>query len=408
MRAVGRLLLALVLSVSLAASAYADPARLVVRVAPLEMVTPGRVRVDVLIAGVQPALHPTIEGTIAVGGAVINGARQPVVAAHLPGELDLTGGTFRLGGVRMFHFTPVPPPAENISISVDITVRQGGETATVHRVDMLLLPTLIVPGYLNDLTDTPDPAVLAVLEHRGYRAAGHAPTVFWFAYPSRRLTLEAGARALDAYVGRTLLPAIYAARINVVGYSEGGLLARWNLAYDRDWAHLVDRFVMLGVPNEGTVPAYVNGWYPALASIAATPAAHDMLPTFPFWRAADGAAWSIPPDGHNADLAALNAHPLPDGVRTYAFYGSGAHPGTWAGITGTMPAVQYSYAPGDGIVPAASVLGRPINGGDGIPGFTDRLVRVDLGDVRHLSLLGAAIARIADVLTDRGVTPGSR
>jgi hypothetical protein len=50
---------------------------------------------------------------------------------------------------------------------------------------------------------------------------------------------------------------------------------------------------------------------------------------------------------------------------------------------------------------AASALGLPINGGAGVPGLAERLVmKVDLGDVRHLSLLWAAISKIADLLVD--------
>jgi hypothetical protein len=394
-----RVLAAVMLTASLAVSACvtrADGAALGVTIAPLTVVAPGRIAIGVAVSGLQPALRPTIEGTVTVGSRMIKGPGGPVVAAYLPGVVDLAAGTFRLGGIVIFHFAPVPPPAQNTAIAVEVTVRQGGGTVTAHRSGMLLLPTVIVPGYLNDLDTKPDPDVISVLEQRGYCTTGPGQTVFWFTYPSRRLSLDDGAKALSAYVRRTVLPSTYAARINVVGYSESGLLARWNLVFDPDWAHLVNKFVMLGVPNEGTAATYIYGWYPAAAVFAASPGARDMFPTYPFWRPADGMPWTVPADGRNETLARLNARPLPDGVRVYALYGSGAR--TWAGLTGTLPDATFSYGPGDGIVLMASVLGLPINGGRGVPGLADRLISVDLGDLHHTSLLDTAISRIADVL----------
>jgi hypothetical protein len=398
-----RILVLAMLTAWLAASAgvtHAERPVLGVTIAPLEFVGLGQIRIDVTISGLQPGLHPTIESTMTVGDTVIEGPRGPAVAARLPGVLDVRSGTFRLGGVAILNFPSIPPFAQNTPIAVEVTVRQGNAAATDRRHGTLLLPTVIVPGYLNDLDSKPDGDVISVLEQRGYRAGGASPTVFWFAYPSRRFPLEEGAKALAAYVRRTVLPSTYAARINVVGYSEGGLLARWDLAYDPDWAHLVNQFVMVGVPNEGAAATYIYGWYPALARIATTPAARAMFPTYPFWRPAPQAPWRVPEDGRNPALARLNMQPLPIGVRIYAFYGSGRLT-TWAGLTGTLPDATYSYGPGDGVVLVDSVLGLPIYGGGGVPGIADRLVKVDMGDVRHLSLFRAALPKIADLLAGR-------
>jgi hypothetical protein len=380
-----------------AAVAGADRPVLGLTIAPFLLAGPGQVRIDVAVSGLQAELHPTIEERITVGSTVIDGPRGPAVAAHLPGVLDLRTGTFRLGGVAIFHFPAIPPLAENSPIAAEITVRQGNAAVTARRTGMLLLPTIIVPGYLNDLATQPDPDILSVLERRGYRAAGASPTVFWFTYPSRRFTLEAGARALAAYVRRTVLPAIYAARINMIGYSEGGLLVRWNLAFDPEWAHLINQFMMLGVPNEGAAATYVYGWYPAIAGIAATPAARDMFPTYPFWRATSELPWTFAANGRNPRLARLNAQPLPDDVQIFSFYGSGTRT-TWAGVTGTLPNATFSYGPGDGVVLVASALGLPVYGAGGVPGLANRLIRVDVGDVRHLSLFRTVIPRVAALL----------
>src|SRR5215467_12716218 len=90
---------------------------------------------------------------------------------------------------------------------------------------------------------------------------------------------------------------------------------------------------------------------------------------------------------------------LPDGIRTYAFYGSGRKRGV--GITGDQPDLNVAYAPGDGIVLAASALGLPINGGAGIAGLRERLtVQINLGSVPHGNLLNTAAPKIADALFD--------
>ncbi|HLW46166.1 MAG TPA: hypothetical protein VKW09_00145 [bacterium] len=390
-----------------AAVTYAERSGLGVTIAPLEMVGPGQIAIDVTVYGLQPGLDPTIEATMTAGNFVVQAPLGPAVAARLPGVLDLRAGTFRLGGVTMLHFAPMPPPTQNVPLSVDVTLRQGGAAASGRRTGALLLPTVIVPGYLNDLSTKPDPDLVTALEQRGYRVTRGSRTVFWFTYPSRRFPLEDGARALAAYVRRTVLPSVYAGRINVVGYSEGGLIARWALAFDPDWAHLVHQFMMVGVPNEGAAATYVYGWYPALARIAATPAARAMFPTYPFWRPAPEAPWTVPPDGGNSALIRLNAQPLPDGVRFYAFYGSGTRT-TWAGLTGRLPDVTYSYGPGDGVVLVASALGLPVYGGGGVPGFADRLIKVDLGDAKHLSLMHAAMSKIADALASEGIDASGR
>ena len=407
-----RAVLTLILNVVFASSLFANHGQaavpLAVSLSSLQMGAPGRVGFDVVISGLRPELQPTIEGSANLGGQSIQGPPGPVVAARIPASIDLLAGRVRVGGdAFVAEFPPMPPVTENTPIALEVTVRQGDEVATARQTGVLLLPTVIVPGYLNDMSGKPDPRILSVLEQRGYRARGTSPDLFWFTYPSRSLSLEKGAWALAAYVRDVVLPKTYAARINVVGYSLGGLLTRWALAFEPGWDRLVNRFVMVGVPNEGAVMAYVNAWYPLAAPWARTPAARDLLPTFPFWRPARGAPWGFPPDAQNAALAELNTHPLPEGIRAYAFFGyrpldEERRSGTWAGVTGQLPEARFSYGPGDGIVLAASALGLPINGGAGVPGLADRLANVDLGPIGHQSLMEAAIMKIAEILTDNG------
>jgi hypothetical protein len=405
----------LMLSVALAASLSVERGQaqtpLAVTISGIRMAAHGRVRFDVLISGLQPELRPTVEGTANLGGQTIHGDPGPVVASRIPAALDLPAGRIRVGGdAAVAEFAPVPPLRENMPVTIALTVRQGDQVASARETAMLLLPTVIVPGYLNDMSGKPNANVVATLQQRGYRPTGGSPDLFWFTYPSRSLDLDEAARALAAYVRDVVLPATYADRINVVGYSLGGLLVRWNMAFETGWDRLVNRFVMVGVPNEGVVMSYVDGWYLLAGPWARTKAARTMTPTFPFWRADSRTPWSIPPDAQNPSLAELNKRPLPDGVRVYAYYGDRKPDpgggGTWAGVTGNLPNATFSYGAGDGIVLAASALGLSINGGAAVPGLADRLVmKVDLGSVPHLSLLDTAIPQIADALTDRGA-PG--
>ena len=402
------LALSAALAVSLTATRGQAAAPLSVRLSSPQGAGPGRVRVDATIAGLDPDLHPTIQQSIVLGLRTRQGKPFPVIGPRMPYVVDLPAGAVRVGGVVVDEFAPLPPLEDNTSISFAVTVRQGGEVATATVTDLLLLPTVIVPGYLNDFWGGKvDVGAVTALEARGFRTTGPSPTLFWFGYPSRTLSLNAAAQELAAYVRTTVLPATYATRINLVTFSLGGLVARWNMASQPGWDRLVNRFVMIAVPNEGSVLSYVDGWYP-LGGLARTPAARTLLPTFPFWRSNLSAEWTIPPGSANTVLNELNTHPLPASVRAYVFYGDfpqrGAAPGTLVGVTGALPQADVSYGPGDGIVLAASALGLPINGSPGVPGLAERLaLKVDLGPTHHQSLFAASGPRVADALLDRRI-----
>ena len=75
-------------------------------------------------------------------------------------------------GIATAHFSPIPPPSDNAAVRLDVTVRQDGATATDRQTGTLLLPTVIVPGYLNEFWGAPS---LDVALRSGYRASGPAP-----------------------------------------------------------------------------------------------------------------------------------------------------------------------------------------------------------------------------------------
>jgi putative serine esterase DUF676 len=368
-------------------------------------------RVDLATAGLNAQVADPAELALdaRVGERAIHAAlplrRMP---SRFPVVLDLAAGTIRVAGVTIGSFQPVPPFQDNVRIPIVATVSQGTSAAAAHTTVVVPLPTVIVPGYLNELS-APDGDLMAALARQGYREHGPAPTLFWFRYESRQCSLEVGGRKLADYVRQVVLPATYASKINIVGYSLGGLLARWNVAYDVDgWATLVSRLLLVGVPNEGTVHAYVYASYPVI-TFARTPAVRSMLPTFPYVRAAEGEPWETPPGGSNPALAALNERSMPAGIRLFIFYGSAAADSgggvrTYAGVTGSLPDALFSYGAGDGVVLVESAQGLPIRGGAGVAALA-HAVRVNLGAISHRRLLAAGADGIAAVLTDQFKAP---
>jgi triacylglycerol esterase/lipase EstA (alpha/beta hydrolase family) len=100
------------------------------------------------------------------------------------------------------------------------------------------VPVLLVPGYNGT------PASLGTLAAR-LRSAGHRVVVVGL--PDRATgDLRASARVLGAAVDRT-----GAARVDLVGYSAGGIVVRLLLA-DPARALRARRVVLLGAPNHGT------------------------------------------------------------------------------------------------------------------------------------------------------------
>lgn len=371
-------------------------------------------RIEISATGLEarPGELPILTLSVGLGVAPVT-VTLPLVhmSRRFAVDLDLQAGEVRVGSVSVGAFTPVPRFAENMRFPVEATVRRGPETATVRRTVTLLLPTVIVPGYLNE-SGGPNADMLATLRRHGYAdaGAGASPTLFWFSYPSRGIGLQEGAQSLAAYVRQVVFPATYAAKINVIGYSLGGLLARWNVAYNVDgWDTLVNRLILVGVPNEGAVMTYLGQHAPTFlpfSGLGKSPVAPALLPTFPFWRSKPKDAWSFPPDAVNPMLDQLNARPIPSGIRVYLFYGDydphdPAGPVTLSGITGILPGAELLFAAGDGIVLAASAQGLPIHGGTGVPALADRAVlQVDLGAAYHLGLLAVAADRIAAALLD--------
>lgn len=407
-----RAIFATVVAALLAASvgsAFGQPASAPsVSILGLRLVDGHILRADVVTAGLDPQgpEQPDLTVDAWIGRVLAHGS---LLLTYMPPrfsvDIDLPAGAVKVGEVKIGEFGAVAPFTDNARFPVRVAVRQGNRAAAASRVATLLLPTVVVPGLMNELHPEPDDALAPYL-HRGYRDGGDAPTLFWFAYPSHELPLEEAGRTLAAYVRQQVLTRAYAAKINVIGYSLGGLIARWNIQFDVDgWAARVSRLFLVGVPNEGSVLAYTYRNVPTFvpyAYFAHAPVAHAMIPTFPFWRATGSEHWSMPADAENPALAQLNARPMPRGVRVWVIYGDqhGNTPNTVAGLTesGQGP----DYGPGDGVVLADSARGLPIHGAGGVAALlAPDVVRVDLGPVGHSDLMAAGADRIASALLDR-------
>jgi len=329
--------------------------------------------------------------------------------SRLPLLLDLEHGVISAGGVRVGTFAPLPPLRENLRLSLAATVQAGGLEATAHTTVELLLPTVFVPGYRNERGSS-ERKVLQAMVAGGYVGTGAAPSVYWVSYPTGTMSLPTQAAAFAKRLRDLAGPLLHATRINVVGYSTGGLVARWLIAQNVDgWASTVDRLVLIATPNEGMPSAYVA--HQSLRALPIFSWIHsdfvlDLYPTFPYWRADASQPWAIPPDGGAATLAALNARPLPASVRVYLLYGNSRPDGggfaTVEGLTGHLPGASLTYGPGDGFVLTASAEGLPIHGNGGVPTLRDRVVcQIDVGAVYHTHVLEAALPWVIRVLRDR-------
>jgi lipase (class 2) len=392
-----------------AASANGQPVQIPhVTILDVGMVDGHLLRVDIATSGLDPqgAESPDVTLEAWLGDAR---ARGSLLLTHLPPrfsmDIDFPAGAVRVGAVKVGEFAPVRPFTENVRFPVQLTVRQGSRVATARSNVTLLLPTVIVPGVGNELSHG-DKELLAAFVQHGYRGQERAPTVFRFGYPSHQVGLEEGALRLAEFVRQVVLAQAYAGKINIVGYSLGGLLARWNVQFDVDaWGTLVNRLILVGVPNEGSVLAYTYRNVPTFlpfAYFAHAPATRALVPTFPFWRAAPTEPWSMPPDSGNPALANLNTRPIPKGVRVWVFYGSrsGDDSSTLAGIT--EGGQSRDLAPGDGVVLADSAQGLPIHGGNGVAALlTSDVARVNLGPVGHSDLMAVGADRVIAALLDR-------
>ncbi len=151
----------------------------------------------------------------------------------------------------------------------------------------LPVPVVLVPGWHGDpaafdrMIPALEAAGLTVLDfdasRTGRQALAYAPTADGQHIPD--MATGVVQPAVEAALARAGYPP--GAAVDVVGFSMGGLVARW-LVEKAGWAGRVNTLVMLGAPNHGTIAAWVPGTIGGFGRWNAT--GGDMRPGSPFLR----------------------------------------------------------------------------------------------------------------------------
>ncbi len=263
---------------------------------------------------------------------------------------------------------------------------------SVCRSGAIPLPVAVIHGVLGDLAGLlgagdPYPPLLAALRSVGYTDTGPYSTLAYIDYPSSAALLDLLAPnnplvpalygdGVAAFASRYLAPGVrallagsYAAHVDLVGHSMGGLIARAYVA-EPGMASTVRSIILLGTPNQGSAATFE-----ALGPRTELPAtARDLLPTYPYLKDAETGRFHRPPVA-NAYLPVLNREKLPAGVRFVCIYGRATATDSVLLVHGSDDVVVGAVkVPGDGTVTAASAL---------LPGA--RAIPLDDG-VRHTDL----------------------
>lgn len=151
----------------------------------------------------------------------------------------------------------------------------------------LPVPVVLIPGWHGEpaafdrMIPALEAAGLTVLDfdpsRPGSQALAYAPTADGQHIPD--VSARVVAPAVDAALTRAGYPP--GAAVDVVGYSMGGLVARY-LIEKAGWARRIHTLVMLGTPNHGTIAAWVPGTIGGFGRWNAT--GGDMRPGSPFLR----------------------------------------------------------------------------------------------------------------------------
>jgi hypothetical protein len=410
---VRRLVLAAALAVALAGAARAaDP--VLDRVTSL--VAKGR-RVDITVEATLAAPGEiAVDGT--VNSAVVHLTRK-AKAGHRVYKLKVDAARF---GLR----------SQTTGLTFDLVVAardaaSGAETqepvtATVP------VPCIVLPGFGNETTPGGFAAFATALNLAAggvYTTAGDHPTLVVKEYPSTTKSLASLGESLVPVVRKTLRGTVFG-KVDVVGYSYGGIVARsW---MSQGGGQYVRHCVFVATPNEGCPVAYAAvglsksgqldqflGQNPALAGLAqqllspdAKQALRNLYPTYP-WVTPDNFLTRTIVEAalgsSSTPLTALNEVPPPSGATFDAFF----YTSTGAGQLGTVDVVDVSNlnlsgqidptklatGSGDGVAPAHSVTM------DETPAWSAVIAKHDAGAGTHLTITADAnvLSGVAAVLT---------
>jgi hypothetical protein len=324
-----------------------------------------------------------------------------------------------------------------LHFDVTVTVAENGGAETSQQITAdIPLPCVVLAGFGNENAPGSMTAFTTALDVAAggvYTTAGDHPTLVVHEYPSLTASLATLGKGLERRVRSTLKGTVFG-KVDLVGYSYGGLVARSYMA--QGGGPTVRRCAFLGTPNKGTPVAYIAvglsstgqlddflATNPALADLAeqllspdAQQSLRNMYPTYSWATMQFGPATIPVPKlvlesvlgDSSTPLTALNAVAPPEGVAFDAFY----YTSTGVDGMGTVDVVDVSLiqgggqvdpatlatGSGDGVVPAHSVWMEDVSA------WSSVITQHDIGAGSHLTMPAdvlnpAFLPVLADLLT---------
>jgi pimeloyl-ACP methyl ester carboxylesterase len=409
-----RLLIAAALILATSATAPADP--VIDRLG--SVVAKGR-RLDLEVESTLdgPGLV-TVEGT--VNGTPVS-LRKKLKPGHRTTKLKVDAKKLKLRKLGTgLHF------------DVTVTVAENGGAETSQQVTAdIPLPCIVVAGFGNENTPgsmIPFATALNVATGGDYTTAGDRPSLVVHEYPSLSASLATLGGGLGKRVRSTLKGTVFG-KVDLVGYSYGGVVARSFLA--QGGGEAVRNCAFLGTPNLGTPIAYLGAGLLASGQLDAIldgnpdlaplvepflnsqtqSALRNLYPTYS-WYTPDNFLTDALIEGFLGDsstpLTALAQSAPPAGVAFHAFFytSTGTEIGTvdvvdvteLQALTTNPDATAIADGSGDGVVPAHSVRM------DEVAVWANAITDHDLGAGSHVTMTAdvlnpAFLPVLADLLT---------
>lgn len=289
--------------------------------------------------------------TVRVG--VVWKEEEAGAATSVGAEITIGGQTLKASpqtnrqDVLLFVFdldlTNVPRFVDNTTVEANAKASETGPVTGERKAEdtkqgRILLPVIIIPGL--GTADTAGSSTWKNLQDRICQGvtssefvsfAGEGKMVYVVQYNTRTaasLVLGAGSVYLRAF---SIMAASHAGRVNLVGHSLGGLVARRYSSLPTQLVPLpVRTLVTVGTPHLGsTCAAMIDLGVPKALTvnrvIGTTPAGRSVLyPTYPWYTSKTDPEYhlTIPPAYRNRGLVQLNATPLPGDIRCHLLAGT--------------------------------------------------------------------------------------
>jgi pimeloyl-ACP methyl ester carboxylesterase len=374
------------------------------------------------------AIEFVVEATFDAPGQIVIQGNVNAAAVHVVKKTKPGHRTYKLKldaakyGVRKL--------TQDLQFDLTLSVRDPSSAAesTQPVTATVPVPCIVLPGFGNETTPGAFAAFAAALDLAAgdvYTTTGPRPDLVVKEYPSRTKSLAALGKSVAPVVKKALKGTLFS-KVDVVGYSYGGVVARSFMS--QGGGSRVRRCVFMATPNLGIPVAYAavglssSGQLdtlladnPALATLAeqllspdAKQALRNLYPTYG-WVTPDNALTRALVEALLGDsstpLTALNAVPPSPTTAFHAFF----YTSTGAGELGTVDKVDISKlslgseidpaaiatGEGDGVVPAHSVTM------DEVPAWAAVIAKHDMGAGTHVTIPADpnVLAGIAAVLT---------